>query len=51
MISIAKLIKKHPDILKIAPDWTLDTFNKISDWLKKYDYLDNPDEEYIKSLL
>ena len=50
MKNFAKLIKKHPEIIKIAPDWTFDTFNKISNWLRKYDYVNNADEDYVNSV-
>ncbi|MBW2078875.1 MAG: glycosyltransferase [Deltaproteobacteria bacterium] len=37
--NFAKLLEKHPDITKLAPDWTQDTFQKIENWLTKYNHI------------
>ncbi|WP_274854149.1 glycosyltransferase family 2 protein [Bacillus methanolicus] len=49
--NFARLLRKHREIAVIAPDWTAETFQKIYNWLKMYNYADNHDTKFISSLI
>lgn len=50
MKNFAKLLRKHPQIVTIAPDWTKETYDKIMRWLDKYGYGNNEDSSFVKAL-
>ncbi len=42
-----RLFEKHPEILYIARRWSLDTYNKILEWLNHYDLPANEDQQFL----
>lgn len=43
-----RLLTKHPEIVKLCPNWVEDTFSKIERWLEKHGYAENQDRSFLK---
>lgn len=44
-----KLYEKHPDLLLTSRRWTLDTYNKLTNWLDAYQIHENDDRNYLEN--
>ncbi|MBA4372481.1 MAG: glycosyl transferase [Thermodesulfovibrio sp.] len=45
-----KLYEKHPELLLAARQWTLDTYQKICDWVDQFGHAKNDDRLYLDHL-